>query len=86
MRCCEAWEPVGKCFDPISFECSDFHRLSQINASVTRETLRYLPIAEPCFFPKSSDVDKNGRIVRLQEALRPLTLQVRLQDTHHSNM
>ena len=22
MRCCEAWEPVGKCFDPTSFECT----------------------------------------------------------------
>ena len=37
MRCCEAWEPVGKCFDPISFECIDFHGLSQITASPTRE-------------------------------------------------
>ena len=39
MRCCEAWEPVGKCFDPISFECIDFHGLSQIIASLTRENL-----------------------------------------------
>ena len=39
MRCCEAWEPVGKCFDPISFECIDFHGLSQIIASLTRESL-----------------------------------------------
>ena len=37
MRCCEAWEPLGKCFDPISFECIDFHGLSQIIASITRE-------------------------------------------------
>ena len=39
IRCCEAWEPVGKCFDPISFECIDFHGLSQIIASLTRENL-----------------------------------------------
>ena len=39
MRCCEAWEPVGKCFDPISFECVDFQRLSQIIANLARENL-----------------------------------------------
>ena len=39
MRCCEAWDPVGKCFDPTSFECIDFHRLRQIIASLTRENL-----------------------------------------------
>ena len=39
MRCCEAWDPVGKCFDPASFECIDFHGLSQIIASLTRENL-----------------------------------------------
>ena len=39
VRCCEAWEPVGKCFDPISFESIDFHGLSQIFASLTRESL-----------------------------------------------
>ena len=39
IRCCEAWEPSGKCFDPISFECIDFHGLSQIIASLTRENL-----------------------------------------------
>ena len=39
MRCCKAWEPVGKCFDPISFECIDFHGLSQIIARLTRENL-----------------------------------------------
>ena len=32
-------EPVGKCFDPISFECVDFQRLSQIIANLTREHL-----------------------------------------------
>ena len=39
MRCCETWEPVAKCYDPISFECIDFHVLSQISASLTRENL-----------------------------------------------
>ena len=28
-----------KCFDPISFECTDFHGLSQIIANFTRENL-----------------------------------------------
>ena len=32
-------EPVEKCFGPISFECVDFQRLSQIIAKVTRENL-----------------------------------------------
>ena len=39
MRCCEAWEPVGKCFDPISFECTDFQGLSQIIENLTPESL-----------------------------------------------
>ena len=39
MRCCEPWKPVGKCVDPISFECIDLHGLSQIIASLTRENL-----------------------------------------------
>ena len=39
MRCCDAWKPVGKCFDPISLECIDFQRLSQIIANLTRENL-----------------------------------------------
>ena len=39
MRCCEAWKPIEKCFDPISLECVDFQRLSQIIANLTRETL-----------------------------------------------
>ena len=30
MLCCEAWEPVGKCFDQNSFECIDFHGLSNL--------------------------------------------------------
>ena len=30
---------MGKCFDPISFECIDFHGLGQIIASLTRENL-----------------------------------------------
>ena len=39
MRCCEAWKPIEDCFDPISFECVDFRRLSQIIANLTRENL-----------------------------------------------
>ena len=39
MRCCEAWELVGRCFDPIPYECTDFQGLSQIIASLTRESL-----------------------------------------------
>ena len=39
MRCCEAWKPIGTCFEPISFECIDFQRLSQIIVNVTRENL-----------------------------------------------
>ena len=39
MHCCEAWEPVGKFFDQNSFECTDFHGLSQIIASLTRERI-----------------------------------------------
>ena len=39
MPCCEAWDPVGKCFDPTSFECVDFQKLSQMIASLTRENL-----------------------------------------------
>ena len=39
MRCCEAWKTIEKCFDPISFECVDFQRLSQIIANLTRENL-----------------------------------------------
>ena len=39
MRCCAAWEPVGKCFDQCSFECIDFYGLSQIIASLTRERI-----------------------------------------------
>ena len=36
-HCCEAWEPVGKCFDQCSFEYTDFHGLSQIIESLTRD-------------------------------------------------
>ena len=50
MRCCEAWDPVGECFDPNSFECIDFHALSQIVASLTRESLAERE-AEICNLP-----------------------------------
>ena len=31
--------PLGQCFDPITFECTDFQVLSQIIANLTRESL-----------------------------------------------
>ena len=31
--------PLEAWFDPISFECVDFHRISQIIANLTRENL-----------------------------------------------
>ena len=39
MHCCAAWELVGQCFDEITFECTNFHRLSQIIASLARENI-----------------------------------------------
>ena len=40
VHCCEAWEPVGKCFNPCSFvECINFYGLSQIIANLTRERI-----------------------------------------------
>ena len=39
MRCCEAWKPIEKCFDPISLERVDFQRLSQSIANLAREHL-----------------------------------------------
>ena len=39
MRCCAVWGPVGKCFVQCSFGCIDFHGLSHIIASLTRERL-----------------------------------------------
>ena len=64
MRCFEAWDPVGKCFDPISFECIDFHGLGQIIASLIREGLaeREAEIREP-------SLATNGRARCLGEVL-----------------
>ena len=39
MHCCEAWEPVGKCFDRCSFECIANHGRSQIIVSFTPERI-----------------------------------------------
>ena len=39
MHCCAAWEPVGQCFDKYSSECTNYHGLSQIIASLTRESI-----------------------------------------------
>ena len=39
MYGCEAWELVGQCFDEITFKCTNFHGLSQIIATLTRENI-----------------------------------------------
>ena len=39
ILCCEASEPVRQCIDQNSFECIDFHGLSQIIANLARERL-----------------------------------------------
>ena len=39
MHCFEAWELVGKCIDQCSFECIDFHGLTQMIARLTRERI-----------------------------------------------
>ena len=39
MRCCAPWEPVGICLDQYSLECIEFHGMSQVIASFTRETI-----------------------------------------------
>ena len=36
VRCREASELVGRCFDSTTFECIDFHVLVQITANLTR--------------------------------------------------
>ena len=40
VRCCEAWKPIEDCFDPISFDCVDFQRLSQIMRTLLVKILR----------------------------------------------
>ena len=47
---------------------------SQFLCNAFKQFRRCLPRAGLFSFPKSSDVDNNGRIVRSPEALRPLTL------------
>ena len=39
MHSCAAWDPVGQCFEEVTFECTNFHELSQIIASLTRENI-----------------------------------------------
>ena len=48
MHCCEAWEPVGKCFDQCSFGCTNFHGFSQIIVSLTRERNEVERECSPC--------------------------------------
>ena len=66
MRCCEAREPVGKCFDPISFECIDFHGLSQISASFTRENLAEREIGNLT----RTQTEKDSALVKCRLGLR----------------
>ena len=39
MRCCEAWEPVGQCFDSITFVRTKFRGFSQIVVRFTRVSI-----------------------------------------------
>ena len=55
LRCYEAWESVGTCFDPISFERIDFHGLSQIIARLTREGLGEREEEEPSWTQTEKD-------------------------------
>ena len=68
MRCCVAWEPVGKCFDPISFECIDFHGLSQIIESLTHESLAERE-AEICNLPWTQ-TDEDNALAKCRLGLR----------------
>ena len=67
MRCCEAWKPIEDCFDPISFECVDFQRPSQIIASLTRENLEARE-AEVTNFPWTQ-TEKDSALARCRSAL-----------------
>ena len=68
MRCCEAGEPVGKCFDQNSFECIEFHWLSQIIASLTRERIAERE-AEICNLPWTQ-TEKVNALVKCRLGLR----------------
>ena len=68
MRCCEAWKPVGKCFDSISFECTDFQELSQINANLTRESLAERE-AELMYLPWTQ-TEKDNALAKCRIGLR----------------
>ena len=45
MRCCAAWEPVGKCFDQCSIECIDFDELCQFMDRLTPERIAEREVA-----------------------------------------
>ena len=68
MRCCEAWKPIEDCFDTLSFECLDFHRLSQIFASLTRENLETRE-TEVSIFPWSQ-TEKDIALARCRNGQR----------------
>ena len=68
MRCCDAWEPVGKCFEPISFKCTDFQELSQIIANLNRESPAERE-AEIRNFPWTQ-TEKNNALAKCRLGLR----------------
>ena len=68
MRCCEAWKPVGDCFDTFSLECIDFQRLSQSIANLTRENLQARE-AEDSTLP-STQTEKDTALARCRSGQR----------------
>ena len=67
-RCCEAWEPVGKCFEPISCESTDFDELSEIIANLNRERLAERE-AETRNFPWTQ-TEKDNALAKCRLGLR----------------
>ena len=73
MRCCAAWEPVGKCFDQCSFECIDFHGLSQIIASLMRERIAE---REAAFHNRPwKKTEKDNALAKCRLSLRALCIK-----------
>ena len=53
IRCCEVWELVGQCFDSVTCECTKFHAMGQIIASLTRDNVTERE--DPIFFAIVTD-------------------------------
>ena len=68
VRCCEAWKPIENCFDPTSFECVDFQKLSQMIASLTRENIaeREAEIGNPSW----TQTEKDNALAKCRLGLR----------------